>query len=73
MHRDQVSARDLKNLLLSTGFSDVEIYPVVMNFYFSFFKSLWGNWFLFRLLNKFHLNCLSQHFSESYLIKFKKI
>lgn len=70
LHQDQIGPRKLKQLLSEAGFKNIEIYPATTSL--PLFKSPKLNQLLFKLFYKFRLNFLSQFFSESYAIKFKK-
>lgn len=70
LHLGQISPWKLKKIFQEQGFTDVKVYPVT--FSFPLFKSAFLNNLLFKVFHNFRLNFLSQFFSESYLIKFKK-
>ncbi len=70
LHQGQIAPRKLKQLLLETGFKNIEIYPAAMSF--PLFQSPRLNLLLFSVFYKERLNFLSQFFAESYCVKFEK-
>ena len=70
-HQNQIQPKDLKKVLEKNGFSEFEFYPVTM--YFPGMKSASLNRLVYKIFHRFRLNFLSQFFSESYSVKFKKI
>lgn len=68
-HSGQIQANKLLNFFRKNG-CEVQAYPVTLSF--PFLKSPSINLFLYRLFADKKLNFLSQFFSESYAIKFKK-
>ena len=72
MHKNQISPEELRQLLQNHGCVEVRVYPVVMSFYYSVFKSLELNKLLHALFKNSELNSFSKEFSESYLITFTK-
>lgn len=69
LHQGQISPRVFEKMLKYYNFSQIEIYPVTMNF--PLLRSAKINWWLHKIFFKQPLNFISQFFSESYLIKFK--
>lgn len=70
MHRGQISPRNLAKLLKKENFSDIQIYPVIVNW--PLWESAGMSFWLFKIFKNKPLNFISQFFSESYLIKFRK-
>jgi len=70
MHKDQIAPGALKKVLLANNFIDINLYPAVMTF--PFFKSAKLNKMIYKIFYRFHLNFLSEIFSESYCVKFTK-
>jgi ubiquinone/menaquinone biosynthesis C-methylase UbiE len=70
LHAGQIAPGKLKNIFEKAGFTDIEIYPTTMVFPFLGIAAL--DKFLFFIFSPFKLNILSQFFSESYCVKFRK-
>lgn len=69
-HSGQVDPYVLVQMLRENGGDDIRLYPVT--FSFPLFRSATLNRMLFFLLSPFPLNLISQFFSESYCVKFRK-
>lgn len=74
LHSDMVSPRELKYLLEEEGFTDIQIYPVILGFFPSHLSGTFYEIF-YRIFDRVHqelhkkpMNILLSPFMESYLI-----
>lgn len=70
LHQGQITPQTLKKLCLDAGLSEATVYPVT--FTLPFFPSARASKILYALFGKRSLSMVSQFFSESYAISFKK-
>lgn len=70
-HSHQIEARMLVELLQKAGFTNIEVRPIT--FVWPLWRSASMNRMLYKLFGEKKLNSLSQFFSESYSVSFKKI
>jgi len=69
-HSGQISPWELKKIVIKAGFKVLDIRSVTMSW--PFWHSAYMNKMLNMICSKFRLNFISQFFSESYSIYFKK-
>ncbi len=69
-HSGQILPSVLKKIMQKNGLVDIKIYPVT--FSWPFWKSVIMNKVLYKIFSQKEICPISQFFSESYLIKFKK-
>lgn len=70
LHQSQISFIKLYWILEECGLSDIEFYPAAM--YCPVLKSALANRFIYKIFGGKKLGFLSNIFSESYAVKFKK-
>lgn len=70
LHRGQVIPRDLRYLLEKRGFLDVNLYPATIHV--PLINSLAVNQLFYRIFGGSRLNRVSEFFSESYCVIFRK-
>ena len=69
-HQGQITPRQLKKIVKKNGFSNIRLYPVTVHF--PIISSVVLDRVLYTIFSKFRLNFISQFFTESYCIIFKK-
>jgi len=70
IHLGQIKPSEMRTILMQTGFRNVEIYPATATL--PLLRSSYLNKLVFSVFRNFKLNFISQFFSESYIVKFKK-
>lgn len=71
LHKNQISPQNLHKLLEENNCQVVSVYPATVSI--PLFRSVTINKLAYSVLSKSPLNFISQFFSESYVIKFRKI